>query len=193
MLVTLTVLPSCSGSSEPVAVQPPDLKGSWVLNAAESEDPRAQMRGRSRGVGRGGGRGGGGGGSRGGGRGGRGGGMGGTDQMLGGAMEAARVLKITQDDSTVTIVDADQNRRVLYPDGRTIEREVRGGRKFETKTRWKGEKLVVERKTDGGAKITETFERKEDGRLHVKVKVSGGRMRGSLEVRRVYDLVKLDP
>ncbi len=181
MLVTLAVLPSCSGSSEPVTVQPPDLKGSWVLNAAESEDPRAQMRGASRG------------GSRGGGRGGRGGGMGGTDQMLGGAMEAARVLKITQDDSTVTIVDADQNRRVLYPDGRTIEREVRGGRKFETKTRWKGEKLVVERKMDGGAKITETFERKEDGRLHVKVKVSGGRMRGSLEFRRVYDLVKLDP
>ncbi len=181
MLVTLAVLPSCSGSSEPVTVQPPDLKGSWVLNAAESEDPRAQMRGGSRG------------GSRGGGRGGRGGGMGGTDQMLGGAMEAAKVLKITQDDSTVTIVDADQNRRVLYPDGRTIEREVRGGRKFETKTRWKGEKLVVDRKMEGGAKITETFERKEDGRLHVKVKVSGGRMRGSLEFRRVYDLVKLDP
>jgi len=122
MLVTLTVLPSCSGSSEPVTVQPPDLKGSWVLNAAESEDPRAQMRARSRGGSRGGG--------RGGGSGGRGGGMGGTDQMLGGAMEAARVLKITQDDSTVTIVDADQNRRVLYPDGRTIEREVRGGRKI---------------------------------------------------------------
>lgn len=182
MLVTLAALPSCSGSSEPVTVQPPDLNGSWVLNVSESEDPRARMLAGGR-DGRG---------MRGGRGGGRRGGMGGGDQMLGEMMEATSVLKITQDDSTVTIVDVNRNRRVLYPDGRKTEREARGGRKFETKTHWKGEKLVVERKMESGGRITETFERTEAARLHVKVKVSGGRMGRSLEVRRVYDLVKLD-
>lgn len=183
MLALLTALASCSGAPETVMTQPPDLSGSWVLNEAESEDLRGRMRGG--GIEDDGGPG------MAGGRRGR---MGGMDrermrqamQML---REASRVLKIIQDDSTITVASAGGAKRVLFPDGRKVEHELRNGTAVETKARWKDDRLVVERKFDGGVKITETYERTGEGRqLHVEVKLGGGIPR-SLEFRRVYDAV----
>jgi hypothetical protein len=48
--------------------------------------------------------------------------------------------------------------------------------------------MVVERKIEGGMKITSEYELKSDGaQLHVKMKFEGGRIPGRVEVLRVYD------
>ncbi|MDP2577816.1 MAG: hypothetical protein Q8W48_08880 [Candidatus Palauibacterales bacterium] len=198
MVVGLLVvgLAGCGGSDiEPV---PPDLSGSWELNVAKSDLPAeeiedAMVGGSASGSqppAGGGGRGGGASGGRGGGRGGRMGGMN-PEQMrerMREIMEAARAFTITQTDSTVTLNARSGPTRVFYTDGRKVQRMTRGLGEVEVKARWKDGKLQVEQKMESGLKITETYERSEDGeRLQVNVKLSGGRLPRDFESRRVYD------
>ena len=168
----------------PAEAQDADLNGKWVLNLDESEDARAKFQEAMRDA------------RASGGRGGRGappaGGRGGNPQQMQETMRmlinAAMRLNIVVGDSTVTVVAAEGSRMIFYPDGRKVETPIEGVGTIETKAQWKGDKLVVERKMDGGMKITSNYEIKSDGaQLHVKMKFEGGRIPGKVEVLRVYD------
>lgn len=176
------------------------LVGRWTLNADLSEDPREKMQEAMQklrqggGMGRGGGmRGGGmgGGGMRGGGRGGGGMGRGGGEGQRPPRPEMPTVSKeltITHIAPAVAIVDPDGLVRTLQPDGEKYQVEHGDG---EVKTRWKGDQLVVETKTER-AKIKETWSiSSETGRLTVRLEFEpgGGRM-PKVEVDRVYDPVE---
>jgi predicted ATP-grasp superfamily ATP-dependent carboligase len=102
-------------------------------------------------------------------------------------MQAAWALSIAQDDSTVTIADADGTRLILYTDNREVYYPMEDLGEVKTRARWKGEKLEVLRDVEDGPQITQTFELKEDGRqMRIRVKIEGGTM-PSFSFRRVYD------
>ena len=192
--------------AEPESVENPGrqaLVGQWTLNADLSEDPREKMQeameklrqggggGRGGGMGGGGGRGGGmgGGGGRGGGMDG-GGGRGGQEGRRPPAPTffSAKELTITHIAPAVAIVEPDGLVRTLQPDGEKYQAEHSEG---EVKTRWKGDRLVVETKTER-AKIKEAWSvSPETGRLTVRLELEagGGRM-PKIEVDRVYDPVE---
>lgn len=95
-------------------------------------------------------------------------------------------FKISEGDSTLTLVGAEGIERVLIPDGKERVQRIEGLGNVTVKTRWKGEKLVVERTLETGAKISETFELASEGRqLHIELKIIGGPR--TIEFRRVYD------
>lgn len=180
-----------------------DLSGRWTLNDGLSDNPFDKMReaggggGRTRGGGGGGmpgggfGRGGGGYGGRGGGWGGRGGGgEGGSGSGSGTTpnemLEDTRNLVILQKDPELRITTGGKPERVYFLDGRKVEEERSEGT-VKTKTKRKGETVVVDTEYPSGREVVQTYEILKDvGRLVVTTKISGGR-RGSFSFRRVYD------
>jgi len=210
-LGTALAAPGPAGAAAPSTAEPeaaPSLAGKWTLNKDQSEDARAKMHDAG---GSGGGRAGGGGfGGRGGGMGGRGGGMGGRgggpgggfsgrgggDRDAGGGngggnrggsmrsfFEPPETLTITQ---TADEVGIDDGQRVLHlhPDGKKIKSEGGGS---ETTTKWRGNELVVETKTERGAKIDSAYMVvPEKHQLYVTSTLEG-RSGQPITVRRVYD------
>jgi hypothetical protein len=187
--------------------QGPDLSGRWTYDAAQSDNPRDQMRGgdstgrASRG--RGGAPGGGGSGGSWGGHGGMegGGGWGGgmndlsrerMRQTLRLALVPPHALSIDQTDSTVTLVVDSADALTLSIDGHKVKQKVDGGGDIEDRARWQGDNLIVDRSVSGGGKIVEDYLRSQDGKqLYVIVRFTGMRGR-SIEFRRVYDSVPAD-
>jgi len=97
-----------------------------------------------------------------------------------------RVFKLVQNDSTLTIMGVAGGDIVLYHDGREVEGRIEGLGTTVTKAKWDDEKLKVERRLEGGAKLATTYELLEGGRqLSLVFKVSG--VRQSIEFRRIYD------
>ncbi|MFQ5703288.1 MAG: hypothetical protein ACE5HT_04625 [Gemmatimonadales bacterium] len=187
------VMLSAATQSGRLAVQTPSFVGKWHLNAAKSDDARQKMREMFQSGGGFGGRRGGGGGGRGGGRGGFGGGGrgGGVEQQRSNpmrvAMRAAQYLDISQDDNVVKIGYGGDSVRTLQTDGQKIG-FGEGRRKGEIKSHWKGDKLIVETKMEGGTKITETYELKDEGEhLQIKVRIENLRFPRPLEIKRIYD------
>lgn len=178
-----------------------DLSGRWTLNDGLSDNPFDKMReaggggGRTRGGGGGGmsgggfGRGGGGyGGRGGGGRGG--GGEGGSGSESGTTpnemLEDTRNLVIVQKDPELRITTGGKPERVYFLDGRKVEEERSEGT-VKTKTKRKGETVVVDTEYPSSREVVQTYEILKDvKRLVVTTKISGGR-RGSFSFRRVYD------
>jgi hypothetical protein len=206
-LGTVLAVPAAAVAAQPANEAAPaaSLAGKWTLNKEESEDARSKMaeaRGRRGGDAEGGGRVGGGGrsgggfGGRGGGFGGRGGGFGGRgrdhdggnpDAPRGGTMrsffEPPQILTITQ---TAEEIGVDDGQLVLHlhPDGRKIKSEGGGA---ETMTKWRGDELVVESKSERGAKITTAYMAvPEKHQLHITSTMEG-RSGDPITVRRVYD------
>lgn len=177
LLLTASIgaLPACSGSGSGAAPEHPDITGTWIVNLEESDKPGDQMQ-RQRPAGAPPGRAGGGGGER-------------RERMqigLAVLLQNSVAFKIEEGDSTLTLTGAEGLTRTFYPDGQERERRIEGLGIVQIKARWKGDKFVVERSLEGGAKITETFELAEGGRqLYIKLKVSGGRR--TINFRRVYD------
>ncbi len=100
---------------------------------------------------------------------------------------SARELTITHLEPAVAMVEPDGLVRTLQPDGEKYQNEHGDG---EVKTRWKGDTLVVETKTDRG-KMKESWSvSPEAGRLVVVLEIEpgGGRM-PEVKVNRVYDRV----
>jgi len=189
------------------AAAAPSLAGKWTLNKEQSEDARSKMRdaggsGGSRPGGGGfGGRGGGMGG-RGGGFGGRGGGAGGPGGGFGGRgggdrdadggnrggsmrsfFEPPETLMITQSAEEIGV---DDGQRVLHlhPDGKKIKSDGGGD---DTTTKWRGNELVVETKTERGTKIDSAYMAvSEKHQLYVTSTLEG-RSGQPITVRRVYD------
>ncbi len=172
LAVATASLTSCSGGGSQGGPIPehPDLNGAWVINLEQSDRPDDQLRRRDR------------------------------DRPdatrrpppqragpgLGELLQSFVAFRIVDQDSTFTLVSAGGARRTLYPDGAERESRLEGLGNVTVKTRWKGEKLVVERRLDSGVRISESFELTADGRqLHVLTKVSG--IPQPIEFRRVYD------
>jgi hypothetical protein len=192
------IIMGCSSSQQfdPVAPEDVNLSGTWLLNAEESDDPREQMdqMGQAGGGMRpsGGTRpsGGGGGGMRGG----RGGMAGGTmdpermRQTMDMVRQAVRRIDLQQGDSTVTLIYNQGRSLLLHIDGRALKQELQAGAKMEIRAGWKGKYFIVERKIDGGGKITEEYMIPTDtDQLYVITRLEIDRMPQPLEFRRVYD------
>ena len=105
-------------------------------------------------------------------------------------MRAGRVMTIVIADSTVTI-GLDDFLPWIFPtnDGK---REFQEG--VEVSGKWDGDKLVVQTTTDGGLKIRETYELKEDG-AELQVSYEFENTRNNLRVRfkRVYNAQEAAP
>jgi hypothetical protein len=104
-------------------------------------------------------------------------------------MQASAALNIVQDDSTVTIVGIEGSRVVLYPDGRKLDYLVEGAGNVETRANWIDGRLVVERRLEGGARATQTYELASEGRqMHIRVRLEGSQLPAPVEFRQVYEL-----
>ena len=104
-------------------------------------------------------------------------------------------LTILHEDPQMQIEDANANLRLLFTDGRSVEREDEGGGKTKVKTRWKKNRVVVKVgfPTVGGVSsgIGLTYELEGATRMVVTTVVSmsaAGRPSAPLAIRRVYDL-----
>jgi hypothetical protein len=169
------LLSACSGGSG-IAPDHPDITGTWVINLEQSDRPGDQMeRERPRGA-----------------PGQRPPGEPGGErrerfqQGFALILQNSVAFKISESDSTLTLVGAEGIERELIPDGVERVRRIEGLGNVTVKTRWKGEKLVIERTLETGVKITETLELAAEGRqLHLELKISGGPR--AIEFRRVYD------
>jgi len=166
---------SCSSGGSAAIPQHPDITGTWVVNLEQSDKPGDLVE-RERPQGAPGDRQQGDGGER-------------RERMQVGVailLQNSVAFKVEETDSTLTLTGAEGITRTFYVDGQERELRIEGLGNVQVKARWRGEKLVIERNLQGGAKITEEFELTADGRqLVVKMKISGGQ-RG-LEFRRVYD------
>jgi hypothetical protein len=177
------------------------FNGVWQRNDEESDDPQekmkeameamqSQMGGRSgSGVGgRGGSMGGppGGGGSMGGRRpGGRGGG--GFAQL---GQMTAEIETVLKDNEFHVIPSGEGKVNIFYLDGEKHKRETPNGAKLETTSEMKGNRIIVEQKSDRGQEFTTTYELAPDGiRMVVTVQLEGGRMKEPVIIRTVYDSV----
>jgi len=174
----VALLAACSSGGSGVAPEHPDITGPWVVNLELSDKPSDQMA-RQPPQGRPGGR-----------PGGR--PDGDSDRQtrmqtgLAILLQNSVAFRIEEKDSTIILTGAEGLVRMFRPDGLEREKRFEGLGNLVMKSRWKGDKLVVERTLEGGAKITEEFELSEDGsQLIVDMKISGG-PRG-IEFRRVYD------
>jgi len=175
LMAPIVVFASCTAGSPGTAPQHPDITGTWVVNLELSDKPGDLIE-RERPQGAPGGREEGGGGER-------------RERMQIGVallLQNSVAFKVEETDSTLNLTGAEGISRTFHLDGKERERRIEGLGTVLVKARWRGDKLVIERTLQGGAKITEEFELAPDGRqLYVKMKVSGG-ARG-LELRRVYD------
>jgi len=173
LTVTATLL-ACAGGGPGVELARQDLTGTWLLNDLESDDPReffqdpTQMADPSL--------------------------PGGNRQrvaeQVSGILAAARVFRIEQTDSTVTIVLQDGREVTFFPDNRLIEGRVEGLGLVTTRARWRGDNFQIVRKVEGGAPtITTTYELRDEGRkLILKFHMSSpGR---SIRFERVYDAAR---
>jgi len=106
-------------------------------------------------------------------------------------MRASEVLEIFQSESEITVNEMGDDRlvntRTFYTDGRTTHQDSEYG-KLETNGKWRGNKFVVETRSDHGGKMTQTYELGSDGReLNVTLKFQNEKMPQAISIRSVYD------
>jgi hypothetical protein len=195
----------------------PDFTGAWKINQELTQRPERPEESGSAGKRGGGGGGGGGHMPGGGGMGGMGGGRRGPGGMGGGGYgggggenrshseemakvrEAMRLATLIPERLTVvkayngfTITDGEGVSATLTADGKSAKSEV-GALKVETKTKWDEAVLVVERKFDGGVKVTDRYWVTDAPRqLVVASKVENSRMGANraIALQRVYDFAE---
>lgn len=93
------------------------------------------------------------------------------------------------------VVPSDEGRmRIYYLDGKKHAQDAPNGAKMETRAEMKGDRIVVESKTEQGAKITTTYSMGPDGaRMIVTVKLEGRRTKEPIVIRTVYDSTSDEP
>jgi hypothetical protein len=191
-IIGLAILAVSFALSFVVAEEQPGFSGFWQRNEDESDDPeekfkeameamRSQMGGRGGRPGMGG---------RGGmeGRGRRPGGMMGGP---GGLSDLGAEIETVLENNEFQVVPSGEGRvRIFYLDGEKHMREAPNGSKIETTSEKKGNRILVEEKTEQDAKIHTTYELAPDGsRMVVTVQFEGGRMKEPIIIRTVYDSV----
>jgi hypothetical protein len=98
-------------------------------------------------------------------------------------------LKIVKDGKTFVVTDAAGVAQRLTPDGKSAKSEI-GALTIDTKTKWEGTSLVVERKFEGGVKTNERYSlTAEPRRLTIVIKVEDTSALGDRPrtLQRVYD------
>ncbi|HEV8150839.1 MAG TPA: hypothetical protein VGP61_11690 [Gemmatimonadales bacterium] len=114
--------------------------------------------------------------------------MGGGSQGLGELLRPKARLSITQADTLLTVSDDAGWIRDLIPSGLPMREELGQGGPAEVMTRWKGDKLVAERRLDEGGTYSESYElNRKSGRLSVTISFKTPRMQRALSGIRVYD------
>jgi hypothetical protein len=174
VLLAWSVAPARAGDP------PPSLAGSWVLNLEKSQGPRQQTRGYGSGGGDPGGE--------------FGGGFnrsapGVLERGLGELLRAKQRLTIAQNDSLLTVTDDAGWIRELIPNGQLMREELGQGGPANVLTRWKGNKLVAERRLDRGGVYRETYSiDTKKGQLTVQTSFTIQGLSRAMETKRVYDL-----
>jgi hypothetical protein len=98
-------------------------------------------------------------------------------------------LTIVKDGTTFVVTDAAGVSQRLTPNGKTTRSEI-GALTVETKTKWDGTTLVVERKFEGGVKASERYSvTAEPRRLTIATKIENSEAVGERPrtLHRVYD------
>jgi hypothetical protein len=99
-------------------------------------------------------------------------------------MRPARLMTIVLADSTVTIGQGDMLPWIFPTD--KSKRDFQEG--IEITGRWDGDKLALQTDTEGGLRIRETYELKEDGEeLRVSIVFENNRTGLRVRFRRVYN------
>jgi len=185
------------------------LSGTWKLNRDESDDPREKLRsaiqdrnqnGNPGGMGRRGGMGGGGIGMGIPGIGGMGGGMGrpnsGPGQSSGSDPQRARLLDLVEAPNRVSVAqkgpeidmtDTDSHTRVLFTDGRKLEKPKKDALQTQVKAHWEHQTLITEEKGPDGEKISHAYELSPEGRFIDTLTLESKRLNTPIIVRSVYD------
>jgi len=193
--VSLTLLVALSfgafGSPEPAAAQETDIVGTWVLNRDKSDDPRAVMaRSRRRppreNPAAGGEQ-----------RRGRSGAQRGQSRPRPGEgnrllqrrlMRPVLDLTITRTDSTFIFATEGQQFGEHFLDGRKLKSIIGTELQIEIKAEWKKNRLEVETKASGGAKLKENYEIDEDtGELRVTLDFSNARLDQRIKIKQIYE------
>jgi hypothetical protein len=92
-------------------------------------------------------------------------------------------MTITHTDVEIAVLEKDGRLRALHPDGKGYKDSAGA----EIKTRWDGDRLVVETRRERGPKVVETFALESDPRrlvVSIKLDMPSG---DPVTVRRVYD------
>ena len=106
------------------------------------------------------------------------------DQTLEIALDVA--LTITLTPTTATFATETGDTIVLNTDGRKAKQTSEGSGDVESRSYWQGNELLVERKVDGGGKVTvDAFRAPNGTQLYVVVTFEG--KCGQFQFRRVYD------
>lgn len=182
---------SALSSPQPAAAQEADIVGTWVLNRDKSdnpgevmarsrrrpqrEDPAAGGERRRR-------------------RGGRDGGQarprpGEGDRLLQRRlMNPVLNLTITRTDSTFVFATGGQQFGEHFFDGRKLKSTGGTELDIEIKAEWKKNRLEIETKASGGAKLKEKYELDEDtGELRVELDYSNTRLDQRVKIKQVYE------
>ena len=216
--MTAAAAPRTVSTQVDMKTPPADLTGAWKINNELTQRPERSEEGMGQRRGGGGGRqpvggmGGMGGGGRRGpggmGGGGFGGGGGGgareNPEEMARLRESLRLASLIAERLTIvkayngfTVTDGEGVTSTFTADGKTVKSEV-GALKVETKVKWDDAVLVVERKFEGGVKVTDRYwvteaprnvETDAPRQLVIASKIEGGRMSGdrARALQRVYD------
>ncbi len=107
--------------------------------------------------------------------------------------EAAETLIIAHNDPELSITDNTGRARALYTDGRKAEQQTPRGETIKVTARWQADRLVIERESGRGRKMSETYELAPDGRqLVVTKRIENQRFPEPIIIRYVYDAARTE-
>jgi hypothetical protein len=116
-----------------------------------------------------------------------------TRRRIEALIEASETLEIKVDKKQVTVLEGDLRERRFYTDGRPYQREDRQGNRIVVRSRWQGERLVVNTTLADGNRFSEWYELAPGGRqLIVTFRSADQRLKQPLVISRVYDAVPND-
>ena len=95
-------------------------------------------------------------------------------------------LRITRNDPEIDVSDTESVRQ-LFTDGRKLDEAKEGAARVQQAAHWDGNRLVVEEKAPGDAKVTRVFALSEDGKQLVETITVEPKSGSSTTVRYVYD------
>lgn len=103
-------------------------------------------------------------------------------------LESPLLLMVSLDASTVTFTDGEGYVRKYATNDKTEKHQMPSGT-VETKTRWRGQALVLETSVGRGAKVTKTFTIEPDPRRLIVLTEMGARRGGDTPppLKAVYD------
>jgi len=110
-----------------------------------------------------------------------------------GIMNAAETLQIELIETEFRVETGLERLRIFYLDGEKHIRETPNRGKIETRSEKNGNRIVIEQKTEQGAKITESYELSPDGQVMVlRLHMEGRMFNEPVAVRTVYERVNAD-